>query len=47
MGVLKLVLGIAAIVLGILVLAGGRVFGLSPVELAGAGCACAGGAALL
>lgn len=47
MGILKLVLGIAAIVFGILAILSVSVLGLPPAGVAGASGACAGGCALL
>lgn len=45
--VVKLVLGIGAIVFAVVALAGGQLFGLSPLDDAAIAAAAAGGAALL
>lgn len=46
-GLVKVVLAVAAIVFGVLCLASGHLFGLSPLQFAGLSGACAGGAVLL
>lgn len=47
LGIVKLVLGVGAIVFAVVALAGGELFGLSQLELVAVSAGAAGGAALL